>query len=289
MAKAREIGRRMKSVQSTRKITRTMEMVATSKLRRAQQRVVQARPYADRLAAVVENLITPELAEIEPLLRQPERIRRAAVVLITSNRGLCGAFNVNLIRKAREQVDYLRASGVDTELHVVGKKGIAYFRFRNVELGTARTDIGDEPTPEQANDLITPLVDRFLDEELDAIYIVHAEFRSVMSTPPTSRRLLPVQVPEERPSREPYYILDPSAEEILERILPLYIDNSTYRALVENAAAEQGSRRTAMKAATDNADDLLTSLRRQFNRARQAEITSQIAEIIGGAEALAGQ
>jgi F-type H+-transporting ATPase subunit gamma len=289
MAKAREIGRRMKSVQSTRKITRTMEMVATSKLRRAQQRVVQARPYADRLAAVVENLITPELAELEPLLRQPERIRRAAVLLITSNRGLCGAFNVNLIRKAREQVDYLRASDVVTELHVVGKKGIAYFRFRGVELGTARTDIGDEPTPEQAHELITPLVDRFLEEELDAIYIVHAEFRSVMSTPPTSRRLLPVQVPEERPTREPYYILDPSAEEILERILPLYIDNSTYRALVENAAAEQGSRRTAMKAATDNADDLLTSLRRQFNRARQAEITSQIAEIIGGAEALAGQ
>ena len=289
MAKAREIGRRMKSVQSTRKITRTMEMVATSKLRKAQQRVVQARPYADRLAAVVENLITPELAELEPLLRQPERIRRAAVVLITSNRGLCGAFNVNLIRKAREQLDYLRASDVDTELHVVGKKGIAYFRFRGAELGTARTDIGDEPTPRQAHELIAPLAERFVREELDAIYIVHAEFRSIMSTPPTSRRLLPVQVEEERPAREPYYILDPSAEEILERILPLYIDNVTYRALVENAAAEQGSRRTAMKAATDNADDLLTSLRRQYNRARQAEITSQIAEIIGGAEALAGQ
>lgn len=279
----------MKSVRSTRKITRTMEMVATSKLRRAQQRVVQARPYADRLAGVVENLITPELAELEPLLRQPERIRRAAVVLITSNRGLCGAFNVNLIRKAREQMDYLRASDVATELHVVGKKGIAYFRFRDVELGTARTDVGDSPTPEQAHDLIAPLAERFVREELDAIYIVHAEFRSIMSTPPTSRRLLPVQVPEERPTREPYYILDPSAEEILERVLPLYIDNVTYRALVENAAAEQGSRRTAMKAATDNADDLLTSLRRQYNRARQAEITSQIAEIIGGAEALAGQ
>lgn len=289
MAKAREIGRRMKSVQSTRKITRTMEMVATSKLRKAQQRVVQARPYADRLAAVVENLITPELAELEPLLRQPERIRRAAVVLITSNRGLCGAFNVNLIRKAREQLDYLHASDVDTELHVVGKKGIAYFRFRDVELGTARMDIGDEPTPEQAHELIAPLAERFVREELDAIYIVYAEFRSIMSTPPTSRRLLPVQVPEERPTREPYYILDPSADEILEKILPLYIDNVTYRALVENVAAEQGSRRTAMKAATDNADDLLTSLRRQYNRARQAEITSQIAEIIGGAEALAGK
>jgi F-type H+-transporting ATPase subunit gamma len=289
MAKAREIGRRMQSVQSTRKITRTMEMVATSKLRKAQQRVVHARPYAERLAAVVENLITPELAELDPLLRQPERIRRAAVVLITSNRGLCGAFNVNLIRKARELIDYLAASDVAADLHVVGKKGIAYFGFRGVELGTARIDIGDDPTPDQAHDLIAPLADAFVNETIDAIYIVHAEFRSVMSTPPTVRRLLPVEVPEDRPGREPNYILDPSADEILERILPLYIDNVTYRALVENAAAEQGSRRTAMKAATDNADDLLTNLRRQFNRARQAEITSQIAEIIGGAEALAGK
>ena len=289
MAKAREIGRRQKSVESTRKITRTMEMVATSKLRKAQQRVVHARPYAERLAAVVENLITPELAELDPLLRQPERIRRAAVVVITSNRGLCGAFNVNLIRKARELIDYLAASDVSTGLHVVGKKGIAYFGFRGVELGTARIDIGDDPTPEQAHDLIAPLAEAYVQERIDAIYIVHAEFRSVMSTPPTVRRLLPVEVPEDRPGREPNYILDPSADVILERVLPLYIDNVTYRALVENAAAEQGSRRTAMKAATDNADDLLTNLRRQFNRARQAEITSQIAEIIGGAEALAGK
>jgi len=289
MAKAREIGRRMQSVQSTRKITRTMEMVATSKLRKAQQRVVHARPYAERLAAVVENLITPELAELDPLLRQPERIRRAEVVVITSNRGLCGAFNVNLIRKARELIDYLAASDVSTGLHVVGKKGIAYFGFRGVELGTARIDIGDDPTPEQAHDLIAPLAEAYVQERIDAIYIVHAEFRSVMSTPPTVRRLLPVEVPEDRPGREPNYILDPSADVILERVLPLYIDNVTYRALVENAAAEQGSRRTAMKAATDNADDLLTNLRRQFNRARQAEITSQIAEIIGGAEALAGK
>ncbi|MDT8435485.1 MAG: ATP synthase F1 subunit gamma [Gemmatimonadota bacterium] len=288
MAKAREIGRRMRSVESTRKITRTMEMVATSKLRKAQQRVLKARPYADRLATVVENLITPELADLQPILRQPERIRRAAVVLLTSNRGLCGAFNVNLIRKARQLLDYLAAQEVASELHVYGRKGIGYFRFRGVEMATARTDIGDDPTPEEARDLIHPLADRFIRGELDAIYLVHAEYRSVMSTPPTSRRLLPVSVPEERPAREPYYILDPSAEAILERILPLYLENVTFRALVENAAAEQGARRTAMKAATDNADEFLTSLRRQFNRARQAEITSQIAEIIGGAEALAG-
>lgn len=288
MAKARDIGRRMRSVRSTRKITRTMEMVATSKLRRAQSRVREARPFADRLTAVVENLITPELAELEPVLRQPDRIRKAAVVLVTSNRGLCGAFNVNLIRKARDLLAELSASDVETEFHVIGKKGISYFRFRNVEMATTRTDIGDSPSPDDGRSLIDPLAERFVAEDLDAVYVVHAEFRSVMSTPPITRRLLPVYVPQERPSREPYYILDPSADVILARLLPLHLVSSMYRALVENAAAEQGARRTAMKSATDNADEFLTTLRRQFNRARQQEITSQLAEIIGGAEALKG-
>ena len=278
----------MRSVQSTRKITRTMEMVATSKLRRAQTRVREARPFADRLTSVVENMVTPELTELEPVLRQPDRIRRAAVILVTSNRGLCGAFNVNLIRKARELLAELKASDVGTEFHVIGKKGISYFRFRNVELATARTDISDSPTPDDARGLIDPLAARFVSGDLDAVYVVHAEFRSVMSTPPITRRLLPVYVPQERPTREPYYILDPSADVILAQLLPLHLLSSTYRALVENAAAEQGARRTAMKSATDNADDFLTTLRRQFNRARQQEITSQLAEIIGGAEALKG-
>ncbi len=276
----------MKSVTSTRKITRTMEMVATSKLRRAQARVQEARPFAEKVASVVENLVTPEIAELEPILRQPERIRTAAVLLITSNRGLCGAFNVNLIRKARELLAYLAESEVETEFHVVGKKGIAYFRFRGVEMATMRTDISDAPTADQARELITPLAERFVEGELDAIHIVHADYQSVMSTPPVARKLLPVYVPEEGPKRGAYYILDPSAQEILAKILPLYLTNVTYRALVENAAAEQGARRTAMKAATDNADEFLTTLRRQYNRARQAEITQQIAEIIGGAEAL---
>lgn len=288
MAKARDIRRRMRSVGSTRKITRTMEMVATSKLRRAQQRVQQARPYADRMAAVVESLITPEITELEPLLRQPDRIRRAAVVLITSNRGLAGAFNVNLIRKARDLLAELQASQVTTEFHVVGKKGIGYFRFRRVAMVGTRTDIKDMPTQEQARSLIEPLAAQFLRKELDAVYVVHAEFRSMMSTPPITRRLLPVYVPEERPKREPYYILDPSAEAILSRLLPLHLTNSMFRALVESAAAEQAARRTAMKSATDNADDFLTNLRRQFNRARQQEITRQLAEIMGGAEALKG-
>jgi F-type H+-transporting ATPase subunit gamma len=288
MAKARDIKRRMRSVQSTRKITRTMEMVATSKLRRAQQRVRQARPFSERVESVVENLITPELTELEPVLRQPDRIRRAAVVLVTSNRGLCGAFNVNLIRKARELLAELQASRVETEFHVIGKKAISYFRFRGVPMASQNVEIGDDPSPEDARALIGPLTERFVAEDLDAVYVVHADFRSVMSTPPTTRRLLPVYVPPERPAKEPYYILDPSAEAILARLLPLHLVSSMYRALVENAASEHGARRTAMKSATDNADELLTTLRRQFNRARQAEITKQLSEIIGGAEALKG-
>ena len=276
----------MKSVTSTRKITRTMEMVATSKLRRAQARVNEARPFAEKVAAVVENLVTPEIAELEPILRQPDRIHRAAVILMTSNRGLCGAFNVNLIRKARELLATLADSDVETEFHVVGKKGIAYFRFRGVEMASTRTDISDAPTADQARELVAPLAERFVQGELDAIYIVHADYKSVMNTPPIARKLLPVYVSDEGPKRGAYYILDPSAEEILARILPLYLTNVTYRGLVENAAAEQGARRTAMKAATDNADEFLTTLRRHYNRARQAEITQQIAEIIGGAEAL---
>jgi len=173
-------------------------MVATSKLRRAQQRVQRARPFAERVAAVVENLITPEIAEIEPILRQPERIRRAAVILMTSNRGLCGAFNVNLIRKAREQLGYLEESGVDTEFHVVGKKGIAYFRFRGVPMASTRTDITDAPTTEQARELVNPLAQRF---------VARSSVTTTITTRPTSTaffftiasRSLPSRLPHEPP------------------------------------------------------------------------------------------
>ena len=287
MAKARDIKRRIGSIQSTRKITRTMEMVATSKLRRATERVKKARPYASKLTEVIERLVTPDLVELRPILRQPERIERAAVVLITSNRGLCGGFNASLIRMARGLIDRLAADGVASDLHVVGRKGVGYFRFRGVEMASARTDIGDRPTIDDARSLMEPLATEFVRAEVDAVYLVFAEFRSVMSTPPVARQVLPVYVPEERVRSGPWFILDPSADEILSRLLPLYVINSGYRALVETAAAEQGARRTAMKNATDNADDLIATQTRLYNGARQAEITQQIAEILGGAEALA--
>lgn len=288
MEKARDIKRRMRSVDNTRKITRTMEMVAASKLRRAQTRVQRARPYSERLRAVIRRLVNPELAEAQPLLRQPERIRRAAVILLTSNRGLCGAFNANLIRRARERMAALQAEGVEVELHVSGRKGISFFRFRAIPMASTRTDIEDRPSVEDARSLIGPARERFEAGDLDAVHLVYADFRNVVSTPPIAQQVLPVEIEEERGTGEHWYILDPSQEEILSRLLPLYVTNAAYRALLETAAAEQGARRTAMKNATDNAEEFLDDLRRTYNRARQAEVTQQIAEIMGGAEALSG-
>ena len=287
MAKARELKGRIRSVQNTRKITRTMEMVATSKLKRAQDRVAAARPYAERLADVVRRLINPELAQRYPILRQPEETRRASVLVLTGNRGLAGAFNANLIRQGRDLLRDLRGRGVEAELHVAGKKGIAFFRFMGEQLGTAVSDVGDRPSAHDAERLVNGLMERFVGGELDAVYVVYAQFKSALSTPPTTLQVLPVQTPEGGDEgRTVDYILEPGADEILGQVLPLYVRNSVYRALVETTAGFYGAQRTAMKNATDNAGDMLEALTRTYNRVRQAAITQEIAEIVGGAAAL---
>ncbi|MEZ4422908.1 MAG: ATP synthase F1 subunit gamma [Gemmatimonadota bacterium] len=286
MAKAREIKRRIRSVDNTRKITRTMEMVATSKLKRATDRVQAARPYAEAIGDVVRSLYSPALGREYPLLRQPEAVRKVAVLLLTANRGFAGAFNANLIREGARLLAELRAQGLEVELHIVGKKGASYFRFRGESIASTDLSVTDRPSPEDAERLIAPLRDRFAAGELDAVYVIASEFRSAMSAPPASRLLLPVQAGEGSSTSADSFILSPSAGAILEGLLPAYVRNTVYRALVENAAAEQGARRTAMKNATDNAGDMLESLTRTYNRARQAQITQEIAEIVGGAAAL---
>ena len=287
MAKGRELKGRIKTVENTRKITRTMEMVATSKMKRAQDRVVAARPFANSLAEVIANLYTPELAERFPLLRQPATIGKAAIIVLTSNRGLAGAFNANLIKEARQLLGRLKQQNVEPELHVVGKKGLGYFRYVGRAIASSRIDITDRPTAENAAELVDALIQRFANGEIDAVYVVYAKFNSALSTPPSTQTILPV-TPPERTGPQPDYILLPSAEVILTQLLPSYVRNSVYRALVETAAGEQGARRTAMKNATDNAGEMLNVLRRTFNRARQAQITQEIAEIVGGAAALQG-
>lgn len=287
MAKAREIRRRIRSVENTRQITRTMEMVATSKLKRATDRVHAARPYAERLSEVIARLVDPELRERYPLLRQPETVRRAAVVSLTGNRGLAGAFNSNLIRETSRLLERLRGDGVEVDLHMVGRKGISYFRYRGEEIATERTDIGDYPSADDAASIVDPLIASFSAGEVDAVYVVYSQFRSALSTPPAVMQVLPVRPPEESEEEQSVsFILSPSADEILSELLPLYVRNSVYRALVETAAAFQGAQRTAMKSATDNAGEMLETLRRSYNRARQAQITQEIAEIVGGAAAL---
>ena len=287
MAKGRELKSRIKSVEGTRKITRTMEMVSTSKLKRAQDRVIAARPYARALADVIADLYSPALAEQFPLLRQPVAVKRAAVLLITSNRGLAGAFNANLIRQARQLLAKLGSESTETDLHVVGRKGLGYFRYIGASIASSRTDIGDRPRAEHATELVDGLMRDFVSGRLDAVYVVYAKYNSPLSTPPTTDRILPVTPPERKgPARD--YLLFPSAQAILTQLLPLYVRNAVYRALVETAAGEQGARRTAMKNATDNAGEMLNVLRRTYNRARQAQITQEIAEIVGGAEALKG-
>lgn len=290
MAKTRELRRRIRSVEKTRQITKTMEMVATSRLKRAQDRVVGARPYAQALADLLGDLLSPELAERFPLLRVPsDPPGRVAVIGLSSNRGLCGGFNANLIRETRDRVEALEARGTAAELHLIGRKGIGFFKFIGRAVASQRTDIGDRPTLAHAEEIVAPLMARYVAGELDGAEIIFAHYVSPLSTPPTRLQLLPVQAPEGQARRHtPHYILRPSADELLETLLPLYLRNQAYRALVETAASEQGARRTAMKSATDNAGEMIDTLRRSLNRARQAQITQEIAEIVGGAAGLAG-
>ncbi len=273
-------------------------MVATSRLKRAQERVVAARPYAQALTEVLGNLYDPALVDRFPLLRQPKGApARVALLLITSNRGLCGAFNGNLIREARGRIEELEERGSEVELHVVGRKGIGYFRYIGHSLATKRQDIGDRPTAAHAAELMQPLMARFEDGELDAVEVVFAKFNSPLSTPPAILPVLPVDptavgrgggTAVGRARKSANYIFRPSAAEIVGTVLPLYLRNQMYRALVETAASEHGARRTAMKNATDNAGEMLDGLRRTYNRARQAQITQELAEIVGGAEAQKG-
>jgi F-type H+-transporting ATPase subunit gamma len=304
MAKSRQLKGRIRSVQNTRKITKTMELVATSKLKRAQDRVIAARPYAEALRQVIADLYTSDLADRFPLLRKPAPPAkggpsRAAVILLTSNRGLAGGFNSNLIKEARRRIESLEKDGYTVELLGIGKKGIGFFKYLGRKLALERIDIGDRPTTDHAAEIVEPLIQAFSAGELASVDLIQARFISALQTPPATIRILPVEeVGQTRPRAEggegaaagqlKNYILVPNAEAILERLLPLYVRNAVYRGMVETAAAEHGARRTAMKNATDNAGEILELLKRTYNRQRQAQITQEIAEIVGGAAALQG-
>ncbi len=292
MATNRALKGRIRSVTNTRKITRTMELVSTSKLKRAQDRVVSSRPYAEALRQVVADLVTPELAERFRLLHSPEPPSRggparAVVILITSNRGLAGGFNANLIKEAQRRIEALEADGYQVELVAVGKKGIGFFKYIGRTFRSERADIGDRPTMAHAASLVEELMADYVAGRIGVVELVQSRFTSVMHAPPGTVRLLPIPTPERsaKGMRQDYILL-PDPATLLEQVLPLYVHNLMYRGLVETVAAEHAARRVAMKSATDNAGDLIDTLKRSYNRQRQAQITQEIAELVGGAAAL---
>ncbi len=281
------IRRRIKSVSSTKKITRTMEMVATAKLKTAQQRVQSSGPYLESLRQLMGEIGASGVDVSRWPYFEVRPGKRTLLFVVTANRGLCGGFNTNLVRLGRNTYRAREADGHALRLFVAGKKGISALRFQGFELEkTYITELSDRPTPADAEFFLEELSTPFLANEVDEVLVVYPHWESVGRQPPTVMRLFPI-APEGTPEAAgPPPLFEPSASEILDRLLPLYGRQLMYSVLAEAVASEQVARRIAMKQATDNASDMVTDLTREYNRARQALITKEIAEIIGGSEAL---
>jgi F-type H+-transporting ATPase subunit gamma len=288
-AKLRIVRRRIRGVQSTMKITRAMELIAASRIVKAQARVESSRPYAVRLTAAMEDVARQTGALVHPLLEERPEPRAAGVLVVTSDRGLAGAYNSNVLRRAERVLRGIRDRGLSRVIYVVGRKGQSYFRFRGTEIRQAWTGVSEVPTYEAAVQAGNRLVSDFADGTIDELHAVYTDFRSAFTLRTTDKRFLPI-APEEvsgtpgAPSAS--YVFEPEPEEILGALLPQYLVTKVYAAMLESAASESASRRRAMKAATDNADDLIKILSRIANQERQSEITTEISEIVGGAEAL---
>lgn len=289
MARTREIKHRIKSIDSTKQITRAMEMVATSKIKRAEERINAARPYAAKMIEIMQGLARRAGAIQHPLLEVREPEKRIAILALTSDRGLCGAFNTNIIRKVENLYKREKEEGKEVRLLTVGRKAQNYFRYMNYEITKSYIGISDRPTFDQAREIAHQLIDMYIGYEVDRVVIIFNRFKSMVEQRPIEHIILPLktEVPEEEaPTIWAEYIFEPSAQGVLSRLLPTYVEAVVYRALLESAVSEHGARRTAMKAATDNAEEMIRYLVRSYNKARQAQITQEISEIVGGAEAL---
>ncbi len=290
-AKLRVVRRRIRSVQSTMKITRAMELIAASRILKAQQRVEAARPYAELLTRAMEDVARQTGSLVHPLLEQRVPAARAGVLVITSDRGLAGSYNSNVIRRAEQVTERVRGRSLEPVLYVAGKKGQSYFRFRAMPMEAAWSGISEVPPYPAAEEIGRRLIDDFAAGRIDELYAAFTDFRSAFTLRVTHKRFLPI-APEEVVTHElgrphPEYIFEPAPAAILDELLPQYVIMKVWAAMLEGAASENAARRRAMKAATENAEDLIKVLTRQANRARQDEITTEIMEIVGGAEALA--
>jgi len=294
-AQLRVYRRRIKSVQSTKKITRAMELIAASRIVKAQAAVSAAQPYARQITRVISALASQSNID-HPLLQDKPEASRAAVLVVTSDRGLAGGYNANSLKTATALEGLLRSEGKEPVLYLVGRKAVGYYRFRGREAAESWTGFSEQPTYADAREVADALIAAFLADDadggVDEIHVVHTEYVSALTQKPVANRILPLVVEEsDAPPPEgalPLYEFEPSPEALLDTLLPRFVQTRVFAALLESAASESASRRRAMKAATDNADELIKSLTRAANSARQAEITQEISEIVGGAAALSG-
>ncbi|NCY15202.1 MAG: F0F1 ATP synthase subunit gamma [Actinobacteria bacterium] len=284
----RILRRRIKSVESTKKITRAMELIAATRVVKAQERAASARPYSDEITSVIIDLLRAGAAKEHPLLRDNPDARTAAFVVITSDRGMCGAYNSNVIRAAERAMTAAKANGLGFSLIVVGKKAQKQFKFQGFELDAAFEGMTDQPIYDNARDVAATVRRRYETGELAYVDIAYTQFLSAGVQQAVVQRFLPLEVPEVDPNAGPSADLEyePSPTGILNEILPRYLESRLFSALLDASASEHASRQRAMKAATDNAEDLKVLLSRTMNRARQDAITTEIMEIVGGAEAL---
>ncbi|NYI46782.1 F-type H+-transporting ATPase subunit gamma [Nocardioides aromaticivorans] len=292
----REYRARIKSTESMKKITRAMELIAASRIIKAQQRATAAAPYARELTRAVSAVATFSNVD-HPLTREQENPKRAAVLVITSDRGLAGAYSSSVIKETERLSERLRAEGKELDFYLAGRKAEAYFKFRNRPYVQAWTGFSDQPTYDKAAEIGAALIEAFLKEQgedgdVDEVHVVYTRFRSMLTQEPTAIRLLPLEVVEgeEAPEADellPLYEFEPSASEVLDGLLPQYVQSRIFYALLQAAASELAARQKAMKSATDNAEELIKKLTRIANQARQAGITQEISEIVGGVNALA--
>jgi len=298
-AQLRELRSRIKSTKSIGKITKAMELIATSRIAKAQVKVAASRPYAGEITNVLSALAGAASTLDHPLLVERENPKRAAVLVVTSDKGLCGGYNTNVLRAAEELLSLLRNEGKDPQIYVIGAKGLNYFRFRGRDVLDSWTGFSQQPGYADAVAAGETLVEAFLagsDGQVDGgmagvdeLHVVYTEFRSMMTQTPVAKQIAPMVVEyEAEPTHiPPSYEFEPNAETLLGALLPKYVKTRLFSGLLESAASESASRRRAMKAATDNANELIRSYTREANQARQAQITQEISEIVGGADALA--
>lgn len=289
MATLRDIKTRIKGVQNTQQITKAMKMVAAAKLRRAQEAVINARPYAHHISVLLSHLVSGEHRANNPFFAERE-VKNLAVVIVTSDRGLCGAFNTNLIKEATQYIAGIER-GVNTQLICVGKKGFDFFSKRDYSIAGNHSGIFQSLSYEHALDITQELIDKFLDGTFDKVVIVYNEFKSIIQQRVVTEQFLPIPISDEgenNPTKLPDFIFEPDQKAIYEYLLPKHLKAQLWRGLLESNASEQGARMTAMDNATTNAKELIRSLNLTYNKERQAAITKEILEIVSGANALRG-